>query len=65
MLERYDKLLRSCRTKAGLTQRQLAKKAGISIVSVYNYENYKTIPTLDRIEAFLNACGFELEVREK
>ena len=41
--------LRKFRKKAGLSQMELAKKSGISRVSIQRYETGKTVPSVDRI----------------
>ena len=41
--------LRKLRKRAGLTQVELARKSGLSRVSIQRYETGKTIPSVDRI----------------
>lgn len=54
--------LRAARVNAGLTQKEAAKKIGISLASIKNYESGKSfpdVPTIKRIE-----CTYGLEYRD-
>lgn len=55
-------LLREARQKAGLSQRQLGKRAGVTQASIARIEEGKTSPRLETLERLLAACGFELEL---
>ncbi len=55
--------LKELRTKAGLTQKQLAEKAGVNSISVSLWENGHAKPwrsTLAKLAAALSACGMEI-----
>ncbi len=50
-------LLKSARTAAGLTQVQLAQRAGTSQAAVARYERGRTSPAVDTLERLLACCG--------
>ncbi len=52
-------LIRTERKKQGLTQAELATKAGLSKNAIYNYENNKRIPTLAIINAIARALNIK------
>jgi DNA-binding SARP family transcriptional activator/DNA-binding phage protein len=55
-------LLRSCRRAGGLTQRQLASKAGLSVGAVRDLEQGRTRwPQPESLAALANALGLSLE----
>lgn len=54
-----DRLRRS-REAVGLTQTELADMAGFSQRSVSNYEADVTVPALDRLRAWADACQVNL-----
>ncbi len=54
-------LVRFSRLRAGLTQQQLAKRAGISQPALARIEARRVIPRIDTIERLLRACGMSLE----
>ncbi len=53
-------LLREAREKAGLTQRELAARAGTSQSAVARYERAKAMPDIETLNRLLEAAGFEL-----
>jgi hypothetical protein len=56
-------LLRSARTKAGLSQRDLARRTGTAQSVVARIEQGATSPTWETLTRLLTAAGFELEAR--
>lgn len=52
--------LRSCRTAAGLTQRQLAERAGTSAAAVCHYEGGTRTPRADTLVRLVAATGSTL-----
>jgi transcriptional regulator with XRE-family HTH domain len=56
-------LVREARRRAGLTQRQLAKLAGLSQATIARIESGATQPTLAQVCRLVEACGLELQVR--
>ena len=56
-------LLREGRRKAGLTQRQLAERAGTSQAAVARYERARAMPDIETLQRLLEACGLELRFR--
>ena len=55
-------LLQLARLKAGLSQEQLAKRAGVPATMVSAYERDRRQPTLATLRRLLNAAGFELRM---
>jgi uncharacterized protein len=51
------------RTRAGLSQADLAKKAGTSQPALARYETGAALPTLPTLERLLRGCGQRLELR--
>jgi len=54
-------LIRYSRLRAGLTQQQLARKAGISQPALARIESGRVVPRLDTAQRILRACGITLE----
>lgn len=54
--------LRTARERAGLSQQELADKAGISIDSVQNWEQGRTRPRLPALGQLAQALGVSLDV---
>ena len=53
-------LLRQARERAGLSQRQLAQRAGTAQSVIARIERGLSSPTWDTLERLLEAAGFEL-----
>jgi transcriptional regulator with XRE-family HTH domain len=53
-------LLREARLRAGLTQQQLAKRAGTSQSAIARWESGAVQPSLERLRELIRACGLEL-----
>jgi predicted nucleotidyltransferase/DNA-binding XRE family transcriptional regulator len=56
-------LLRSARSRAGLTQNELAARAHVSQSVISAYENGQREPALRTLAALVAATGFDLDVR--
>ena len=56
-------LIRLARAKAGVTQSELAERAGVAQSLVSAYENGRRQPTLPVLKRLLAAAGFELRTR--
>ena len=56
-------LIRGARRAAGLSQSDLAERAGTSQPALARYETGVTMPTLPTLERLLRACGRRLELR--
>ncbi len=57
-----SELLSFARRKAGLTQSELGKRAGVTQAAISRIEEAKVSPRVDTLERLLEACGFELEL---
>ena len=55
--------LRTCRSEAGLTQRQLADRAGTSAAAVCHYERGTRVPRADTLVRLVAATGATLTWR--
>ncbi len=53
-------LLREARLRSGLTQRQLAARAGTSQSAIARWESGAVQPSLERLRELIRACGLEL-----
>lgn len=56
-------LILTARLKAGLTQRDLADRLGVSQPTVAAYESGRRQPTLQTLMRILAGAGFDLELR--
>lgn len=54
-------LVRTARTRAGLTQRELGRRAGTAQSVVARIEQGATSPTWETLTRLIRAAGFELE----
>ncbi len=53
-------LLREARLRVGLTQKQLATRAGTSQPAIARWESGAVQPSLERLRELIRACGLEL-----
>lgn len=60
LTEQFGARLKYWRTSRGLTQKQLAKAAGVSYIQIMRYEQGKRYPTLYTVEALLNALNVDI-----
>lgn len=56
-------MLQLARLKAGLSQRELAERAGVPSTMISAYERDKRQPTLDTLLRLLRAAGFDLRMQ--
>jgi transcriptional regulator with XRE-family HTH domain len=56
-------LLREARLRAGLTQKQLAIRAGTSQSAIARWESGAVLPSLERLRELIRACGLDLGFR--
>lgn len=54
--------LRNSRRAAGLSQRELARRAGVAQPAIARIESGGVVPRVDTLEHLLRACGHTLEV---
>jgi len=55
-------LVREARRRAGLTQAELAARAGTSQPTVAKYERGRALPDIATLSRLIEACGFELRM---
>lgn len=60
-VSRWPELLRAAREVAGLSQEELARRAGTSRPTLSAYERGRKAPTADTLERLLVAAGFRLD----
>jgi transcriptional regulator with XRE-family HTH domain len=56
-------ICREARRRAGVSQRELAKRAGVSPSTVTRIERGRMEPTFDLLTRLVEACGQELRIR--
>ena len=61
----FAKEIMAMRKAAGLTQAQLAKRAGVGLRFIRELEQGKTTVRLDKINQVLELLGYELCIRRK
>jgi transcriptional regulator with XRE-family HTH domain len=57
--------LKYARAKAGLSQRELAQKAGVPQSTIGRIESGAVDPRVETLNALLRACGYDLEVEPR
>jgi transcriptional regulator with XRE-family HTH domain len=55
-------VLREARRRAGLSQHELAKRAGVHQPAIARWESGRADPSLSTIERLVAACGLELRL---
>ena len=53
-------LVREARLRAGLTQRELASRAGTTQPAIARWESGAVVPSFERLRELVRACGLEL-----
>jgi transcriptional regulator with XRE-family HTH domain len=56
-------LVREARKRAGLSQAELAARAGTTQSAIARLESGRTSPALEQVERLLRLCGFQLIVQ--
>ena len=59
---RAASLLREARLRAGLTQKELASRAGVKPSAVSRWERGEVEPSFRRVEELIRSAGFDLVV---
>lgn len=57
------RLLREARRRAGLTQRTVAGRVGVTQPTVARIERGEIEPSLERLLGLVRACGLDLDIR--
>jgi transcriptional regulator with XRE-family HTH domain len=55
-------LIREARRRAGITQAELAKRAGTAQPAIARWESGRTAVSLDDVRRLVRLCGFDLEM---
>jgi transcriptional regulator with XRE-family HTH domain len=55
-------LIREARHRAGLSQAQLAERAGTTQPGIARWESNRTSPSLDDVLRLVRLCGLDLEI---
>lgn len=58
-----SQFVREARRRAGLSQAEVASRAGTTQSAIARLEAGRSAPSLERITELVRACGFDLEVR--
>lgn len=53
------------RRRAGLSQRELARRSGVPQATISRIENAIVSPTVDTLEPLIRACGMELRIGDR
>ena len=56
---------KTIRKKSGLSQRQVTRDTGVSVITVYTWEAKQRQPTLSNFNKVLETMGYELTIRPK
>jgi transcriptional regulator with XRE-family HTH domain len=56
-------IVQEARRRTGLSQRELAARAGTSQSAIARIERGRQIPSVETLQRILRACGLELELR--
>lgn len=64
-MTRYGELIKACRKVRNMTQTELAKVTYNTQAQISSYECGRIIPRMDVFENLIEACGYELGIREK
>lgn len=59
LIENFRANLRAAMRRAGITQAELAERAGLHFVSISRILNGKTVPSVDTCEVLARAVGME------
>jgi transcriptional regulator with XRE-family HTH domain len=62
---RAGTILREARTRAGLTQRELASRVGVPQPAVSRIERDRVSPRLETLDVLLRGCGLALDLVER
>ncbi len=63
-MDTASEMLRMARRRAGLSQRELARRAGIPQPTISRIERGRLSPTLDTLEPLVRACGMRVLVED-
>ncbi len=58
-------MVRMARRRAGLSQRELARRSGVTQATISRIESGKMSPTFDSLSALVEACGMQLEIQDR
>lgn len=61
-MSRSGELLRDVRGRAGLSQKELARRSGVASTLISAYENGRRVPSGDALLKLIEACGGSIEV---
>ena len=64
-LEEIGKALMALREEKGMTRKQLAIKAGVSLTRVKWYELNHEVPAFDTVVRVLSALGYDVRILER
>jgi transcriptional regulator with XRE-family HTH domain len=59
------RMMKMARRRAGLSQRELSRRANVPQATISRIENAVVSPTVDTLDPLIRACGMELVVGER
>ncbi|MBV9485571.1 MAG: helix-turn-helix transcriptional regulator [Frankiaceae bacterium] len=60
-MSRSAEVLREVRRRAGLSQKELARRSGIAATLISAYENCRRVPSGDALIRLIEACGGSID----
>ena len=60
-----SEIVKALRTKAGMTQPEMAKRVGVSVQSIWSWEKGHNCPTADHLLTICNVMGYEVIIKPK
>ena len=60
-----SEIVKHVRLRSGMSQMELARKAGLTNVTICDWERGKTCPKVDSLLAVLRVTGFEMLIVER
>ena len=58
-------IVKTARLRKGLTMKQLSEKSGVTQQTIWNIENAKTNPTMDKMLALMRAMDYDIVFKPK
>ena len=58
-------MLREIRIEKGMSQEAVASLSGFGLIQIWNWEHYKTCPTLANVIRWADALGYEFDLHLK
>lgn len=60
-----EQIITHCMMHAGLSAKELSRKAGVAESTIWSYLSGKSDPSYTKMEKILKACGYRMYVEKK